>query len=56
MYKISTCGIGFVLSAPEKDALQIVKEVKNAAIIGRVERGEARIHVTSAFTGKTIVL
>src|SRR3989344_6794222 len=44
MYTTFNCGIGFVLSAPEKDALQIVKEVKNAAIIGRVERGEARIH------------
>lgn len=54
MYSTFNCGIGFVLSAPPKEAQSIISRVKNAAIIGKIISGNNRITIQSAFDDKAI--
>lgn len=56
MYSTFNCGIGFILSVPKNEVEQIVRYVKNAAVVGEVTRGSGQIHIKSAFTGKMIKL
>ena len=56
MYRTFNCGVGFILSASEKDAKEIVASTPHAAIIGRVVKGKGLVCIQSAFSGRTIVL
>ena len=56
MYSTFNCGIGFVLSVPKSEVRAILKRFKNSFIIGEVVRGNAAVHITSAFTGRKFVL
>ena len=56
MYSTFNCGVGFVLSAPPKDAVNIIKTPRGAAIVGYVTKGSGRVHIRSAFTGKMVTL
>lgn len=54
MYSLFNCGVGFVISAPEKEHRILVKRLKNSEIIGKVIRGNGKIHIQSSFSRKTI--
>jgi len=56
MYSTFNCGIGFILSVPKNEVGQIMRHIKNAAVIGEVIRGSGQIHIKSAFSGKMIRL
>lgn len=56
MYTTFNCGVGFILSVAPRNAAKIVASTPGAAVIGRVERGSGKVHITSSFTGKTLVL
>lgn len=56
MYSTFNCGIGFILSVPEKEASNILSHVPNIAIIGKVIRGNNKIRIVSAFDQKIIEL
>jgi len=56
MYTTFNCGVGFVLSAPPRDAATIARSVSGAAVIGLVEKGNGLVRIKSAFTAKTLVL
>ena len=56
MYSTFNCGIGFVLSVPRQEAIQIVSSLKNAGIIGEVIRGNGSVRIKSAFDGKSVKL
>lgn len=56
MYKTFNCGIGFVLSANEKDAKKIVSELDNVDIIGEVTSGSGKIRLESMFSNKNVEL
>ncbi|PJB07263.1 hypothetical protein CO123_00715, partial [bacterium (Candidatus Howlettbacteria) CG_4_9_14_3_um_filter_37_10] len=50
MYKTFNCGVGFIISAPKKDALKIINENKNADIIGEAKKGNNKICINSSFS------
>ncbi len=56
MYTTFNCGVGFILSASPSTAEHIVASTPHAAIIGRVEKGDGKVHIKSTFTDKTLVL
>ncbi|HEY4523233.1 MAG TPA: AIR synthase-related protein [Candidatus Paceibacterota bacterium] len=56
MYTTFNCGVGFMLSVSPRDAARIVAAIPAAVVIGRVEKGSGKVRITSAFTGKTLVL
>ncbi|HEY4523827.1 MAG TPA: AIR synthase-related protein [Candidatus Paceibacterota bacterium] len=56
MYSTFNCGIGFVLSVPPHQAKKIIAKIKNAAIIGKVCRGNGTVLISSAFDGKLLKL
>jgi phosphoribosylformylglycinamidine cyclo-ligase len=56
MYRTLNCGIGFVLSAPQKDAVHILKVVPGALRIGEVKKGTGVVYIRSAFDGAEIVI
>lgn len=49
MYSTFNCGVGFVLSMPERDAQIIVKKYRIAGIIGRITKGKGVVRIQSAF-------
>lgn len=56
MYSTFNCGVGFVLSMSQTDALKVVRTIKDTAVIGYVTKGAGRVHVTSAFDGKSFTV
>jgi phosphoribosylformylglycinamidine cyclo-ligase len=56
MYSAFNCGIGFILSAPPKEAKQITSQIGNAHIIGEIVPGKGLIKIQSAFNGELIEL
>ncbi len=56
MYTTFNCGIGFVISAPKKETKKILSHLKDAAIIGRIVKGNGNVFIKSAFDGKMIRL
>lgn len=56
MYSTFNCGVGFVLSAPKRQAISIIRKLKNADVIGEIVRGSGRVQIQSAFDNKTVVL
>jgi len=57
MYKIFNCGIGFILSACPKEAIRILRQIKNfkADIIGEIVPGTGKVKIQSVFSNKEIV-
>lgn len=55
MYTTFNCGIGFVLAVSLKDAMKVAHTAQGA-IIGKVVRGSGRVRITSAFSGKELLL
>ncbi|MBI2409668.1 hypothetical protein HYV30_01340 [Candidatus Kaiserbacteria bacterium] len=56
MYTTFNCGIGFVLSVPEREAAEIIMKTRNAAVIGKIVSGNGLVRIQSAFTGKTVII
>lgn len=56
MYSTFNCGVGFILSVPKESLFSTLAELKNAAVIGEVTRGNNQVRIRSAFNGKSIVL
>lgn len=57
MYRTFNCGIGFIITAAEKDAQEIIKLYpKKTDIIGRAEIGSGKIEIDSFFSKKKIRL
>lgn len=56
MYSTFNCGVGFVLSVPKKSSPGVLAELKNAAVIGEIVRGNNQIRIRSVFDGKPVVL
>lgn len=59
MYVRFNCGVGYVLSMPPADAEKVVAGTRGAHILGEAKRSSkkhGRVHITSAFTGRTVVL
>ena len=60
MYKTFNCGVGFVLSSGEKEARNIVGEIKSggfeADVIGKVVAGSGKVKIDSMFSNKIIEL
>lgn len=54
MYSTFNCGIGFILSVPKNEVEQIVRCVKNSAVVGKVIRGSGQVNIKSAFSEKII--
>ena len=54
IYSTFNCGIGFIISAKEKDAHEIVSEIPHTAIIGRVVKGKGNVRIKSAFNGNIV--
>lgn len=55
MYKTFNCGVGFIISVPEKEANRIVVEYpKLTDIIGRAKTGKGNVSVKSAFSDKIL--
>ena len=50
MYSTFNCGIGFILSVPKNEAEQVIRLLKNAAVIGEVIHGNGQVHIKSAFS------
>jgi len=57
MYKIFNCGIGLILSTPPKEAVRILRQIKNfkADIIGEVILGNGKVEIESVFSNKKII-
>ncbi|MEK7531071.1 MAG: AIR synthase-related protein [Patescibacteria group bacterium] len=55
MYATFNCGIGFVLAVPKSEVRALIKN-RALKIIGEVTRGTGKVHVTSAFSGKRIIV
>lgn len=59
MYKTFNCGIGFVLSIPEKDCKKIMDEICafNFAcdVIGKIAAGKGKVKVQSMFSSQEII-
>lgn len=53
MYSTFNCGIGFILSASDKNARAIVSEIQNSAVIGEVISGRGKVIIESAFNKKS---
>lgn len=56
MYSTFNCGIGFVLSVPEREAGQVLSLLPASAPIGRVVKGVGMVNIISAFDGKAVAL
>ena len=56
MYTTFNCGIGFVLSVPEKEVSKVLSCLHNVAVIGFVTKGNGTVRITSAFDGKVLEL
>lgn len=54
MYSTFNCGIGFVLSIPKTELKQILRLLKNSAVIGEIVHGNGKVHIKSAFSDKTV--
>lgn len=57
MYKIFNCGIGLILSTYPKEAIRILRQIKNfkADIIGEVISGNGKVEIESIFSNKKII-
>ena len=55
MYKIFNCGIGFVMSVPGNQAIEITSKVKDAYIIGEVASGTNKVRINSMFSDRRII-
>lgn len=57
MYKTFNCGIGLILSAPPKEAVRILRQIKNfkADIVGEVISGNGKVEIASFFSNKKII-
>lgn len=57
MYRTFNCGVGFVISAPRKQADKILFESGlEAGVIGEVTEGSGRIHIESQFSMRDFYL
>jgi len=56
MYSTFNCGIGFILSVPKNEVIRVLRMLKNAAVTGEVVRGNGKVRIESAFSGKMINL
>jgi phosphoribosylformylglycinamidine cyclo-ligase len=56
MYTTFNCGIGFILTMPEKEALKFLKLIPYSKIIGTVQRGLGNIVIQSSFDKKVFKL
>ena len=54
MYSTFNCGIGFVLSVPEREAGYALL-LPGSAVIGRVLKGEGTVGILSAFDGRQVM-
>lgn len=54
MYSTFNCGVGFILSVPKKESLNVINFIKNTAVLGKVISGNGQVHIRSAFSGKMI--
>ena len=54
MYKTFNCGIGFIFSVLPKDAKEIISEIEEADIIGKIVSGSGKVKVKSAFSKRRI--
>lgn len=54
MYQTFNCGVGFILGMSENDAKILVRQYKNAAIIGHATKGSGKVHVVSAFDSEEL--
>lgn len=57
MYKTFNCGIGLVLSTSPKEAIRILRQIKNfkADIIGKIVPGNRKVKIQSVFSDKEII-
>jgi len=57
MYKTFNCGIGLILSASPKEAIRVLRQIKNfkADIIREVISGNGKVKIQSVFSNKEIV-
>jgi phosphoribosylformylglycinamidine cyclo-ligase len=56
MYTTFNCGVGFIIGVSPRDAERIIRRAPHSAVVGRVVKGSGKVHITSAFTGKQVVL
>ena len=56
MYTTFNCGIGFVISLPQREVRNALVIVTGAEVIGSVAKGKNRVLVVSAFDQKQISL
>lgn len=56
MYSTFNCGVGFVLSVPEAEAVSIMSGIPGSAVLGKVVRGNGKVEILSSFSGKTVRL
>jgi len=55
MYKTFNCGVGFIISVPEKEAGKIIREYPELTdIIGKAKAGKGNVFVKSYFSDKVI--
>lgn len=54
MYSTFNCGVGFVLFVPKTEVENILSEIPNSAILGKVVHGNGKVEVLSSFSGKII--
>tara|TARA_Y100000310_G_C20608448_1_gene776762 strand:- start:610 stop:1557 length:948 start_codon:yes stop_codon:yes gene_type:complete len=55
MYQTFNCGIGFVFSISDKETHKIPKDIR-VFPLGIVQQGQGKVIITSAFSGKEVVL
>ena len=56
MYTTFNCGIGFIISLPQKEVSKVLPLLGEAGVLGSVTRGTGRIYIKSAFGRGTVVL
>jgi len=56
MYSTFNCGIGFVLSVSKEYARVLTEAIKDSDIIGIITKGEGKVIIRSAFSGKQVEL
>jgi len=56
MYTTFNCGIGFVLSVPEREVKSVLRRLPGSAAIGRVIEGTGKVRIISGFDKKAITL
>ena len=55
MYETFNCGVGFVLSASEHEAVGINNSIRDSSIIGEVVKGNGDVIIESTFSDKELI-